>query len=199
MDKLHQFSFGSLNSSGFEKNATVVLIALVGTRFLRGPILLLGSHTKDPSQYDLQRVDLKSLGLVTGQCSGSDFREILVEKGVGFEYLNPMASHPMGLGSSDLIRGPLRSSLVTRRWVFFMICLCYQGASTHRALFSGGGLPTPYQIHLLLLLYQPVFAVLRPHVGSTFTRLTFVPSVQSQNCWGWLIKLKNTALSGAEH
>ena len=56
----------------------------------------------------------------------------------------------------------------------------------------------PHQIHLLLLLYQPAFAVLRPRVGSTFTRPTFVPSVQSQNCWGWLIKLKNTSLLGAE-
>ena len=52
---------------------------------------------------------LKSLALATRRCSGPDFRGIPVEKGVGFEYLNPMASHPMGLGSSDLIRGPLRS------------------------------------------------------------------------------------------
>ena len=105
--------------------------------------MLLGSHTKDPSQYDLQRVGLKSWGLVTGRCSGLDFRGIPVEKGVGFEYLNPMASHPMGLGSSILIRGPLRSSLVTRRRVFFMIYLCYQGVSTHGALFSGGEIGPP--------------------------------------------------------
>ena len=70
----------------------------VGTRFLCGPIMLLGSHTKNPSQYDLQRVGQKSLGLVTGRCSGSDFRGIPIEKGVGFEYLNPVASHPMGFG-----------------------------------------------------------------------------------------------------
>ena len=121
-----------------------ILNIFVGTRFLCGPIMLLGSHTKDLSQYDLQRVGQKSLGLVTGRCSGPDFREIPVEKGVGFEYLNPVASHPMGLGSSDLTRGPLRFSLVTRRRVFFMICMCYQGVSTHGALFSGDGIrPLP--------------------------------------------------------
>ena len=52
---------------------------------------------------------LKSLPLVMGRCSGLDFRGIPIEKGVGFEYLSPTASHPMGLGSSDLIREPLRS------------------------------------------------------------------------------------------
>ena len=52
---------------------------------------------------------LKSLPLVTGRCSGLDFRGIPVEKEVGFEHLSPTASHPMGLGSSDLIRGSLRS------------------------------------------------------------------------------------------
>ena len=51
---------------------------------------------------------LKSLSLVTGRCSGLDFRGIPVEKGVGLEHLSPTASHPMGLGSSDLIRGSLR-------------------------------------------------------------------------------------------
>ena len=71
--------------------------------------MLLGSHMKDPSQCDLQRVGLKSLVLVTGRCSGLDFRGIPVEKGVGFEHLSPIASHSMGLDSSDLIRGPLRS------------------------------------------------------------------------------------------
>ena len=162
------------------------------------PNNVVGLAHEDPSQYDLQRVGQKSLGLVMGRCSGPDFRGSLVEKGVGFECLNPVASHPKELGSSDLTRGPLRFSLVTRRRVFFMICMCYQGVSTHGALFFWRWDP-PYQIHLLLLLYQPVFAVLRPRVGSTFTRLTFVPSVPSQNCWGWLIKLKNTALSGAGH
>ena len=44
-----------------------------------------------------------------GRCSGLDFRGIHVEKGVGFEHLSPSASHPMGLDSSDLIRGSLRS------------------------------------------------------------------------------------------
>ena len=97
----------------------------VRARFLCGPIMLLGSHTKDPSQYDLKRVGLKSLGLVAGRYSDLDFRGIPIEKGVGFEYLNPVASHPMGLGSSDLTRGPLRLSLVTQRRVFFMICMCY--------------------------------------------------------------------------
>ena len=29
MDKLHQFSFGSLNSLGFEKNATVVNVSSI--------------------------------------------------------------------------------------------------------------------------------------------------------------------------
>ena len=52
---------------------------------------------------------MKSLPLVTGRCSGLAFRGIHAEKGVGFEHLSPTASHPMGLGSSDLIRGSLRS------------------------------------------------------------------------------------------
>ena len=52
---------------------------------------------------------LKSLPLVTGRCSGLDFRVIHIEKGVGLEHLSPKASRPMGLDSSDLIRGSLRS------------------------------------------------------------------------------------------
>ena len=52
---------------------------------------------------------MKSLPLVTGRCSGLDFRGIHIEKGVGFEHLSPTASHPTGLDSSDLIRGSLRS------------------------------------------------------------------------------------------
>ena len=54
-------------------------------------------------------MSLKSLALVTGRCSGLDFRGIPVEGGVGFEHLSPTASYPVKLGSSDLIRGPLRS------------------------------------------------------------------------------------------
>ena len=165
----------------------------VRTRFLCGPILLLGLHTKDPSQYDLQRVGLKSLDLVTGRCPDPDFRG----KGVRFGRLSPMESRPMRLGSSDLVRGPLRYFLVPRRRVFFVNCMCYQGVPIHGVSPSGD--PASYQIHLLLLLYSLAFAVLRPRVGSIFTRLTFVPSVQSRNCWGWLVKLKSTALSGAAH
>ena len=85
----------------------------------------------------------KSLGLVTGRCSGPDFKGSPVKKGVGFEYLNLEASHPMGLGSSDLTRRPLRFSLVTRRRIFFTICMCYLGVSTHGALFSVDGIPPP--------------------------------------------------------
>lgn len=73
---------------------------------------------KDPSQYDLQRVGLKGLPLITERWSGPDFRGIHVEKGVGFEHLSPIASHPEGLDSSDLVRGALGSSSITRRWVF---------------------------------------------------------------------------------
>ena len=71
--------------------------------------------------------------------------------------------------------------------------------SPMESFFFRSRIRPPYQIHLLLLLYSPAFAVLRPRVGSTFTRLTFVPLVQSRNCWRWWIKLKNTALSGAGH
>ena len=69
---------------------------------------MLGSHMKDPSQYDLQRVGLKSQPLVTGRRSGLDFRGIHIARGVGSEHLSPTASHSMGLDSSDLIRGSLR-------------------------------------------------------------------------------------------
>ena len=86
--------------------------------------MVLGSHMKDPSQYDLWRVGLKSLALVAGRCSGLDFRGTPVEKGVGFEYLDPMASHPMGLGSSDLIRGPLEPYPGYPTVGLFVICMC---------------------------------------------------------------------------
>ena len=52
----------------------------VRTRFLCGPIMMLGSHMKDPSQYDLQRVGLKSQPLVSGRCSGLEFRGIHADK-----------------------------------------------------------------------------------------------------------------------
>ena len=97
------------NATRANAQASPQTVPIVGTRFFWGPIMMLDSHMKDPSQYDLQRVGLKSLPLVTGRCSGLDFRGIPVEKGVGFEYLSPTASHLMGLGSSDLIRGSLRS------------------------------------------------------------------------------------------
>ena len=86
-----------------------LIVYNVGTRFFGGPIRMLGSRMKDPSQYDLQRVGLKNLALVTGRCSGPDFRGIHVEKRIGLEHLSPTASHPMGLDSSDLIRESLRS------------------------------------------------------------------------------------------
>ena len=52
---------------------------------------------------------LKSVDLVTGRCSGLDFRGVPMKSGVGLERLSPTASRPLRLGSSDLIRGPLRS------------------------------------------------------------------------------------------
>ena len=36
------------NAQAFPQTAPIV-----GTQFLCGPLMLLGSHTKDPSQYDL--------------------------------------------------------------------------------------------------------------------------------------------------
>ena len=36
------------NAHAFPQTAPIV-----GTQFLRGPIMMLGSHMKDPSQYDL--------------------------------------------------------------------------------------------------------------------------------------------------
>ena len=84
-------------------------ITIVRTQFLCGPIMMLGSHMKDPSQYDLQRVGLKSQPLVTERCPVMVLEEFMQKKGVGLEHLSPKASHPMGWDSSELIRGPLRS------------------------------------------------------------------------------------------
>ena len=160
---------------------------------------MLGSHMKDPSQYDLQRVGLKSQPLVTGRRSGLDFRGIHITREVGSEHLSPTASHSMGLDSSDLIRGSL-SPYPGYPTVGFSsdVQVFFKYLHPWSLPFFGNG-RTPFQIHLLFPLYQPASAVLRPRVESTFTRLTFVPSVPSQNYWRWLIKLKNTALSGAVH
>ena len=37
----------------FKKKKNIYIYIYVGTRFLCGPIMMLGSHMKDPSQYDL--------------------------------------------------------------------------------------------------------------------------------------------------
>ena len=134
-----------------------------------------------------------------GRCSGLDFGEIREVREVGLGCLSPTATRPARLGSSNLIRGPLRSypdcptvGLLHEMHGFFR---CIRPWS----LFSSEVGSDPPQVHLFLLLYSPVFDVPRPRVGSTFTRLTFVPSIQSRNCGRWLIKLKGTALSGIEH
>ena len=97
---------------------------------------------------------LKSLALVTGRCSGLDFRGIPVEKGVGLEHLSPIAPRPMRLGSSDLIRGPLRSypgyptvGFLCDVHGFFR---CFHPWSL--SFLEVGSEPSD-QIHLLLLLY----------------------------------------------
>ena len=97
---------------------------------------------------------LKSLALFTGRGSGPDFRGIPVEKGVGFEYLDPMASHPMGLGSSDLIRGPLGPypgyPTVGLFCDLHVLLGCFHPWSLS---FLEVGWKPLYQIHLFLLLY----------------------------------------------
>ena len=54
------------------------------------------------------------------------------------------------------------------------------------ALVFGHFSPAPSLDHLFFLLYWPVFAVLRPRVGSNFPRLILVPSAHTQSRWGWL-------------
>ena len=70
---------------------------------------MLGSHMKDPSQYDFVESGLEKLAVGHGAVPGLGFRGVHVEKGVELEHSSPTASHPMGWDSSDLIRGPLRS------------------------------------------------------------------------------------------
>ena len=74
--------------------------------------------------------------------------------GVGFEHLSPTASHPVKLGSSDLIRGPLRSGpgYKTVGFLYDMHVLfpCFVPWSLS---FGSRVPPLLYQIHLLLLLY----------------------------------------------
>ena len=43
--------------------------------------------------------------------------------------------------------------------------------------FFGGGMGVPLRVTYFLLLYSSALTVLRPRVGSIFTRLIFVPSV----------------------
>ena len=84
---------------------------------------------------------MKSLGLVAGRCLDPDLGGVPIEKKGWVWTFKPYVVAPLRLGSSESVRGPLRSRLAPRRRVSFMVRMCYQDVSTPRSLFFPGGLP----------------------------------------------------------
>ena len=121
---------------------------------------------------------LEKLAVGHGAMPGLDFRGIHIEKRSGAWTFKPYSVAPYGMG---LLGVDPRSIKVLPRLSndgLFQWSQVLLRCSHPCSLFSfWGEMGLPFRFTYFLLLYSSALTVLRPRVGSIFTRLIFVPSV----------------------